>query len=154
MCLLQSFRLQLFISYGVTVFLGYSHGFWKRSETIRKWTFTSDYGGSWRQLLYWFSLWTGKNSAVSQPLSFCFNMWLVMTRLFYNLQFQIILAQNRLCGLVGKSVGLSFSWSCCAGGRRFESRPWHYRWGSFSSNQATGKVFSAESIVNSKFILN
>ena len=47
------------------------------------------------------------------------------------------------CDLVGKSVGLSYSWSCCAGGWRFESGPWHNS-RSFPSNQETGKVCSAE----------
>ena len=33
---------------------------------------------------------------------------------------------------------------CCAGGWRFEYRPWHCGWRSFSSSQATGKGFSTK----------
>jgi len=51
---------------------------------------------------------------------------------------------GRTIGRVGENVGLSYSWSCCTEGRRFEFRPWNYSMGSSSSNQATGKVFSAE----------
>ena len=53
-------------------------------------------------------------------------------------------------GLVGKNVRLSYS-QCCYG-RRFESRPWHCIVGGvFPSNQATGKVFSTEYAIYSKF---
>ena len=43
-------------------------------------------------------------------------------------------------------------WSFCAGGRRFVPQPWHYSRGSFSSSQATSKVFSTEHAIYSKFI--
>jgi len=42
--------------------------------------------------------------------------------------------------------------ACCAGNWRFESQPWHYSRRMFSSEQVTGKIFSAEYAVNSKFI--
>jgi len=39
-------------------------------------------------------------------------------------------------------VGLSYSWSCYAGGRRFESRPWHYSISrSFSSKPSNWQGF-------------
>jgi len=41
--------------------------------------------------------------------------------------------------------------SFCAGGRRFMPRLWHYSM-SFSSSQATGKVFSTEHAIYTKFI--
>jgi len=42
-------------------------------------------------------------------------------------------------------------WSFCARGRGFTPRPWDYSRRSFSSNQATGKVFSTEHAIYSKF---
>ena len=57
---------------------------------------------------------------------------------------------DRLYGLVGKSVGFSYPWSCCAEGRRFESRLRHYSRRRFSSNQTTGKAFSSEHAIYCK----
>ena len=42
-------------------------------------------------------------------------------------------------------------WSCYGRARKFESRPWHSTRRCFSSNQATGKVFSTEYAICCKF---
>ena len=60
-----------------------------------------------------------------------------------------------LYSLVGKSVGLSYSWSCCAGDLRFESRPWHYSRASFFYPTRQLARFSTPNIsyiVNYKFV--
>ena len=57
--------------------------------------------------------------------------------------------QYRFFGLIGRAWDYLWLWSFCAGGRRFTPRPWHYSRRSFSSSQATSKVFSS-SILNSK----
>ena len=59
---------------------------------------------------------------------------------------------NRLFGHIGRAryyLPMAL-WSFCAGGRRFAPRSWHYSRGSFSSNQATGKVFSTENAIYSE----
>ena len=43
-------------------------------------------------------------------------------------------------------------WSFCGGGCRFAPGLWHYSTRSFSSSQATGKVFSTKHALQSKFI--
>ena len=84
----------------------------------------------------------------------CVLLWLFMYAA-YNQPCNVLVASMQLIylpyivlnlyDLMGFSVGLSYSWSCCAGGGwRFESRLSQYSRSSFSSNQATGKVFSPD----------
>jgi len=60
-----------------------------------------------------------------------------------------------VASLLERGTIYPLSWSCCAGGRKFESWLMGYSRGNFPSNQATGKVFSTEIyhlFLNPKFI--